>query len=212
PGYAEQIAAAAEETQFVEIDYNRPSYTGTCGIRGDLDMADALDLEKALQAGAEQQKQLGSALPLKARMAKALGNLARGELVLDYNSGLPTDQPNNLPQPPTTPARQVVLYTHLNADGSAYLENAGGHNLTPDQVREWCRTAGQVTIRSVVDLNEEITTPGYRPTDRQAEQVTLRDRSCPFPWCDHNARHGDTDHIEPFDPNGPPGQTTSSNL
>ncbi|RNL80932.1 HNH endonuclease signature motif containing protein [Nocardioides marmorisolisilvae] len=210
PVHAEEIAAAAEETQGVQILFDQPSYTGTCRIFGDLDMADAMDLEQALQAGAEQQKALGSELSLDARRAKALGNLARGELVLDYNSGLPAEAP--VATPPVTSPRQVVLYAHLNADGTAEIENNGRHLATVEQVREWTRTAGSVVVRPVLDLAEEITSPGYRPTARQAEQVVLRDRWCPFPFCTNSARHGDKDHIEPYDPNGPPGQTTSSNL
>ncbi|MFL6106564.1 MAG: HNH endonuclease signature motif containing protein [Marmoricola sp.] len=218
PVHAEQVAAAAEETQGVEILFDQPSYTGTCRIFGELDMADALDLEQALRVGAEQQEQLGSELPLKARLAKALGNLARGELVLDYNSGLPEGSRISRPDGgsplalPTTAPRQVVLYTHLHADGTAVVENRGPHLVTADQVREWCRTAGVVTVRPVLDLNEELTASGYRPTETQREQVALRDRWCPFPYCECSARYGDKDHIEEFDPGGPPGQTTSSNL
>ena len=212
PAHAEQIAADTEQTQEVQILFDQPSYTGTCRIFGDLDMADALDLEQVLQAGAQQQKDLGSELPLAARRAKALGNLARGELVLDYNSGLPETAAIKGLQAPTVDKRQVVLYAHLNADGSAEIENNGRHLVTIDQVREWCRTASKISVRPVLDLNEEITVPGYRPSDRLTEQVTLRDRWCPFPWCECNARYGDKDHIEPYDPDGPPGQTTSSNL
>jgi len=219
PAHAEQIAAAAEQTQGVEILYDQPSYTGTCRILGDLDLADAQDLEQAIQAGAEQQKQLGSELPLGARRAKALGNLARGEIVFDYNSGLPSPTETSIETntAPTVGKRQVMLYVHLSEDalrsgGTGRTENAGQHLVTADQIREWCRTAGKVTVRPVIDLNDELTTPGYRPTETQREQVTLRDRWCPFPFCECNARHGDQDHITPYDPDGPPDQTTSSNL
>jgi hypothetical protein len=212
PAHAEQIAAAAEQTQVLQIDADQPSYTGTCTIRGELDLPDALDLEQAVQAGAEQQADLGSALPLGARRAKALGNLARGELVLDYNSGLPETARIHDAAPPTVTKRQVVLYAHLNADGSAHLDNHGRHLVTPDQIRTWCGTAGSVVVKPILDLAEEITSPGYCPTERQAEQVALRDRWCPFPWCEHDARHADKDHVKPYDPDGPPDQTTSSNL
>jgi hypothetical protein len=212
PAFAEERAAAAEESQFVRIDADRLSYSGTCQLAGELDLADAQDLEQALRAGAAQQKDLGSPLSLDARRAKALGNLARGEIVLDYNSGLPEQASTDPITPPTVAPRQVVLYAHLGTDGTTFLENAGGHLVTPDQVREWCRTAGTVTVRPVIDLNDEIASLGYRPSDRQREQVILRDRWCPFPFCERDARHGDQDHIEPYDPDGPPWQTTSSNL
>jgi len=136
PGYAEQIAAQAEESQSLEIAYDQPSFTGTCRITGELDLADAQDLEQAVQAGAEQQKDLGSELPLGARRAKALGNLARGELVFDYNSGLPEPVENNDLKPPTVQKRQVMLYLHLTPEGHGLLENAGKHLVTADQIRE----------------------------------------------------------------------------
>jgi hypothetical protein len=213
PAFAEERAVQAEESQFLQIDANQVSFTGTCLLRGELDLADAQDLEQAVQAGAEQQKDLGSELPLGARRAKALGNLARGQLVFDYNSGLPEPVENsNLPKPPTVEKRQVMLYLHLTPEGHGLLENAGKHLVTADQIREWCHTAGTVTVRPVIDLAEEITAPGYRPTDRLREQTVLRDRVCVFPWCERSARHGDLDHVEPYDPGGPPGQTATSNL
>ena len=219
PFHAEEIAEAAEQGQFVEIQADRPSYTGTCRLAGELDLPDALDLERALQAGAEQQKDLGSDLPLGARMAKALGNLARGELVLDYNSGLPDSAKVDGVAPPKAVPRQVNLYLHLSEEaitgthpGTGLVENRGDQLVTADQVREWCGTAGKVTVRPVLDLNEEITSPGYRPSELLKEQVALRDRWCPFPYCECSARYGDKDHIDPFDPDGPPGQTSSSKL
>jgi hypothetical protein len=67
-------------------------------------------------------------------------------------------------------------------------------------------------VRPVLDLNEPITVAGYRPSERLREQVILRDGWCPFPFCECGARHGDLDHITEYDPDGPPGQTTSTNL
>jgi len=220
PQHAEQIAAAAEESQFLEIAYQQPSYTGTCLVTGELDLPDALDLEQAVQAGAEQQKDLGSRLGLGARRAKAVGNLARGELVFDYNSALPgPDREATAAEltPPVVDKRQVVLYVHLSEaalaqGGTGMIENQGKHLVTTDQIREWTRTAGTVTVRPVIDLNEEITSAGYQPSDRLREHVILRDRTCAFPFCERNARYADLDHIEAYDPDGPPGQTSACNL
>jgi hypothetical protein len=44
------------------------------------------------------------------------------------------------------------------------------------------------------------------------ELVILRDRHCVFPWCGRDARSCDLDHIEAYDPDGPPAQTTPANL
>ncbi len=45
-----------------------------------------------------------------------------------------------------------------------------------------------------------------------AEQVILRDKTCRFPYRERNARTSDLDHIEPYDKDGPPGQTNPENL
>jgi hypothetical protein len=44
------------------------------------------------------------------------------------------------------------------------------------------------------------------------EQVTLRDQHCVFPGCTRDARSCDLDHIQPYQPDGPPGQTHPGNL
>ena len=73
--------------------------------------------------------------------------------------------------------------------------------------------------RRPLDLAEEITIPGYTPSDRLAEQTRQRHPRCVFPHCTRRARrrttdetHADLDHITTHDPDGPPGQTTTSNL
>ncbi|MEN8707407.1 MAG: HNH endonuclease signature motif containing protein, partial [Nocardioides marinisabuli] len=73
--------------------------------------------------------------------------------------------------------------------------------------------------RRPIDLTEELTSDGYTPTDRLAEQTRQRHPRCVFPHCTRRARrrrpdepHADLDHIETYDPGGPPGQTTSANL
>ncbi|WP_148615883.1 hypothetical protein [Nocardioides rubriscoriae] len=49
----------------------------------------------------------------------------------------------------------------------------------------------------MVDLNADLTTAGYVPDARLAEQVDLRDRRCVFPFC---TRHRtDRDHTQPYD-------------
>ena len=42
--------------------------------------------------------------------------------------------------------------------------------------------------------------------------MILRDRTCVFAYCNRSARSADLDHIEPYDPDGPPDQTTTGNL
>jgi hypothetical protein len=67
-------------------------------------------------------------------------------------------------------------------------------------------------VKPVIDLTTPTTSPGHRPAEALAEKVRLRDRTCVFPYCHRPARGCDLDHVEPYDPTGPPGQTTSDNL
>ncbi len=52
---------------------------------GELDLADALDLDAAVAAGAQALKDLGSTDTLDVRRATAVGDLARRQLTLDLN-------------------------------------------------------------------------------------------------------------------------------
>lgn len=88
-----------------------------------------------------------------------------------------------------------------------------------DLVKSWCGDSHtRIDIRPVVDLNAELHTPGYEPTERQREQVQLRDATCAFPWCSHPAPRCDIDHTVPFDHAAvregrpQPGPTLTSNL
>ena len=69
-----------------------------------------------------------------------------------------------------------------------------------DQVKDWCGDSRtKVTIKPVIDLNAQLSTPAYEVPDRIRDQVVLRDRTCVFPWCTRPARRCDIDHITEFD-------------
>jgi len=201
PEHALELAQQAAETRHVTLHHN-PAFTGTSYLSGDLDLADALDLEAALQAGAAHLAEQGSTESLDVRRSQALGLLARGEVL-------------------ARPTRQVVLYVHTTHDnlttqgGAATLENAGGHLITVNQLRTWSETPGTTTnivVKPVIDLHEPLATDTYAIPDKICEHVLLRDRTCVFPWCNRNARRCDCDHIDPYDPTGPPCQTCTENL
>ena len=61
-------------------------YAGTMRMEAELDIADALDVDRALTHGAAMRKALGSSEPLAARRAKALGDLARTQTALDLHT------------------------------------------------------------------------------------------------------------------------------
>ncbi|MGO4257741.1 DUF222 domain-containing protein [Marmoricola sp. RAF53] len=220
PQTAREIAERRADQRHVTVDHHQVSFEGTSLIHGELDLVDALDLDARLSADAAQLKEWGSEASLDARRAEALGNLARGEMVLPggFETGAarlpqPPVGAERLPQPPVA-RRPVTLYLHLDPrDPFGRLENRGPHLISQEQIQGWLKAPGaQITIRPVIDLNDELATTAYQPSDRLREHVILRDRTCVFPYCTRNARACDLDHIEPYDPDGGNDQTRTSNL
>lgn len=190
PAYAAELAEQAADGRHVRIEHAPSSPAGTSYLSGELDVADALDLDRALQAGARQLASLGSTESLEVRRSQALGALARDDRQLELD-------------------RDVTLYVHLSPESNlAELEARGTHLLTAEQVRAWCGSA-RVTVKPVIDLAESRAAKSYEIPDRIRDQVVLRDRACVFPWCERNARRCDLDHIVPFDGGG---TTSTENL
>jgi hypothetical protein len=186
PDYALELAEKAAEQRHLTVDRRSFSFHGTSRIVGELDLADALDLDEALARGAEYLKEQGSTDSLDVRRAQALGRLARGE-----------QQRSDL-----------TLYVHLKPEDTHATLEAGQTLISTDQLRTWCADTENVTIKPVIDLGAEITSTGYQPSDRLREQVILRDRTCAHPYCTRPARRTDLDHINEY----PAGPTTTSNL
>ncbi|GAA1477954.1 hypothetical protein GCM10009623_24000 [Nocardioides aestuarii] len=210
-----QESEAPHDPRYVQIDPPVEPYGGTALLRGELDPADAHDLETALAAGAAALKDLGSQAPLDVRRAMALGDLARHQNSLDYDTD--PDETEH-----ARPARQVVLHVHLAAavtgqgdiefDRLATLET-GQLQVLLDQVRSWCTTTHTtVTVQPVLDLATRIRSAGYQPSTFLRDQVIERDRTCVFPWCSRPARACQLDHIKPHDPDDPDAATESGNL
>ena len=124
-------------------------------------------------------------------------------------------------------AREVVLHAHFDATtvgeqtvfGPTGRMEEGQRLILLDQVRSWCGDSRtKVTIKPVIDLNAQLSAPGYAIPDRIREQVILRDRTCVFPWCTRPARGCDIDHVIAYDHDAEaegrpqPGPTTTSNL
>jgi hypothetical protein len=180
PDQAEARRLAAADNRHVTIYTDQVGYDGTVHVQGDLDLADALDLDQALTDGAARLADLGCSDSLDVRRAHALGELARG-----------TDP--TLP----LPGREVVLHVHVTDQA---LSDAPGTRLArvedtrsfvdADQVRSWCGTPGtSVTVRPVLDLNDHLSSTAYETPDRLSEQAAHVDGSCVFPWCTRPAAH-----------------------
>ena len=211
------------DTRFLQIDDPLTPYGGNALLRGELDPADARDLEAAVAARAHQLAHDGCTLPLAVRRTMALADLARQQTALDLTDTDDTDTPDPSPARPK-PARQVVLHVHLAAavtgepdggitfDRLATLEH-GQQQVLLDQVKAWCTTTHTaVTVRPVLDLAAQIRSRGYTPSALLRELVIERDRSCVFPWCPRPARSCQLDHIKPHDPDDPDAGTHAGNL
>jgi hypothetical protein len=181
-------------------DGGQVGYAGTTQVTAELDLADALDLDHALREGAAELKALGSQESLGARRALTLGHLARHQLALDLAldlatatgtaTGLTPDTgaaaPTGTVAPPA--ARALELHLHFKAGLAGGLEidrhgrlDEGQRLLLLDLVKSWCGDSHtRITLKPVIDLNTELHTPGYEPTDRQREQIMLRDLRVPL--------------------------------
>ena len=199
-------------------------FAGTMSFEAELDLADALDLDRAISQGAATLKALGSDDSLNARRAAALGDLARTQTALDlFSQGHGTGHGDDgLPT-----AREVVVHAHFDAStdgqqtvfGPTGRMEEGQRLVLLDQIKHWCGDSRtKVTIKPVIDLQADLSTTAYEIPDRIREQVVLRDRTCVFPWCTRPARRCDIDHIIEFDHDAAaedrpqPGPTTTSNL
>ena len=183
--------------------------TGTADVTGTLAIEDALDLEKAVKDGAKTLGDLGCDESLDVRRSMAVGEMARNQLAFNLNGGDGDDLHSG-------GGRGVNLYAHLDPNGDhASLDNTGGGDVLIEQIRAWCQSVGNtVTITKVIDLNTQISTNAYTPTEKLVEQIRLRDQVCVYPHCTRRARYCDLDHRVPYHKQNPRagGQTTTRNL
>ena len=213
PEETERRRKAAADGRSFHIGTSQTTLEGTADVWGTLDVADALDLDAAVSAGAQTLKALGSTESLDVRRAQAVGALARQQLSLDLSADS-HDDPDQTAK--ARKPRQVVLYVHLaeaalrgEADGLGRCENTRSP-ISADQVRDWCANPdAQVVVKPVIDLADHHHVDAYEVPDRIAEQSTLINHSCVFPWCTRSARSCDSDHIQPHDRGGP---TCSDNI
>jgi hypothetical protein len=201
----------------VFLDTDQVSMAGHVEMRGTLDLGDALDLDKALAVTAGQLKLAGSGESLDARRATALGELARNQLALTYESTETVGGFETAPsgasstterQNPKHDGRPVTLYLHLSdqaltgASGVGRCENTRTP-IDAKTIREWCgREGAVVTVKPVIDLNDHVHVSQYEVPGRLKEATGLRDVQCVFPWCTRPARRCDHDHVIPHDQGG----------
>ena len=111
---------------------------------------------------------------------------------------------------------QTQIYVHLTdhtlATGTGVLRAEGIGPLLADQLAELIGY-GPYTVKPVIDLNDAVSVDAYEIPDRIRERVKLTHPVELFPFGTQETHRGmDLDHIQPYDPLGPPGQTSTTNL
>jgi hypothetical protein len=184
PETAEQKRRDAAEQRHFDVNTDQVSYDGTVRVEGELDLADALDLNDAITTGAKQLAALGNTESLDVRRS-----IAAGDLDLD------TEQ---------IAGRSVVLNVHVTQaalDGSETVGRCSNTRspISVEQIRQWCGNPhAQITVKPVVDLAEHIHVEAYETPDRLKEENTLVDVHCVFPFCTQPAHRCDHDHAIPY--------------
>jgi hypothetical protein len=199
PTEAEKRRREAADARHFDVDLQQVSFDGTVHIDAELDLADALDLNDAITTGATQLADLGCDETLDVRRSLAAGALARHELTLDLQTDAPAPR-----------KRELVIYVHLADAGVAGVENTRS-SVSVEQVKDWCKgTNTKVTVRPVIDLNDNLSTDSYRPTPTMREQAILVNATCVFARCSRPARAADLDHLDEFSREPDTGGPTDS--
>jgi hypothetical protein len=111
---------------------------------------------------------------------------------------------------------KVIAYVHLTdqtlttGQGVMRVEEHGP--MIADQLRELIGH-DQVILKPVIDLNDHISVDAYEIPERIRERVKLIYPVEQFVYGTVvTTMRTDLDHVEAYDPTGPPGQTSTSNL
>lgn len=177
PEEVDEDETYAQQGRGVEISTEEWGTAGVAHVGGVLDLPDAVDLEKAVAAGADALKKLGSDAPLDVRRSWALGDIARNAqmgatplLSLSDLSrrSMPSDAPRFHPDcacalgllPPgkAAPLGKVMMYLHLTPGALCNLPNSGndpgansakppGSPLLPESDRTALPKSGKNVIR-----------------------------------------------------------------
>ncbi len=186
---------------------------------------DALGFNATIGGMATGLGALGDTRPLDVRRAAAVGILADPQRALDLFADLDaaTEHPEPVEASSTVQRRvdtrpDVTLYVHLTdqalttGQGVARVEQVGP--VTLDRVKSWLGHT-HVTVKPVIDLNDQIPVDAYEIPDRIRETIHLAIPVDCFPYATSTRRTGDIDHTIPFvkpDDGGPPGQTAVGKL
>ena len=197
PEAAEERRREAQEHRHVDLGLDQVGYDGIAYGTTAMDVADALDLEQAIARRAKLNGQLGDEDSLDVRRAKALGEIAREDLILD----LEVVDPDTGEITRTVPGRKTELMLHI----SPLPTRPSGGSATPAPRSRWSRSRPgstcpntSVIVRPVIDLNGNQAVDSYEIPDRIRRHVTERDHHCVFPYCGKPVESCDIDHIKAY--------------
>ncbi|GAA4685443.1 HNH endonuclease signature motif containing protein [Nocardioides nanhaiensis] len=210
PDAAAQAEKKKRERRFFDIGESRrtpdiagtlESLAGTVEVTGCLDAADAADLEAAIHHTARALGKAGCEDSLDVRRAAAVGELARNQLSLDLETG-------EIHEPSAHTGRAIELVVHLSDEAftaAGFMVGRLESTQTPvsaEVIREWCGTAGRITVRPVIDLNGAVHVEQYEVPDRIKQRTRWTDLRCVYPHCNRPADRCDCDHTQPYDEGG----------
>ena len=141
PAAAEQRRRDARDHRHVDLGLDQVGYDGIAHGTTALDIAYALDFEQAIARRAKLNGQLGDTDSLQVRRAKALGEIAREDLILD----LDVADPDTGEITRTVPGRKTELILHLSATDQTV--GRFGNTRTPisvEQIKHWLSLANTV--------------------------------------------------------------------
>ncbi|MFC0622452.1 DUF222 domain-containing protein [Kribbella deserti] len=109
-----------------------------------------------------------------------------------------------------------TVYVHITdtalaaGEGVARVEGIGP--MLVSQLKELIAHE-HVVLKPVIDLREQISVDAYEAPQRIREWIKLRYPTPMVPWATtETTLSTDLDHVRPFTKNGPPGQTSTTNL
>ena len=215
-----------------KVVIGRPHDT-VAGVGAVIDAVDARFLDARLDQLAGILAQGGSTDSQQVRRATALGLLASPARALQLLQASLLDQP--LPDDTDTecPARGQRGHTCgtitvdpdrllPHADVVVHLTDAtladGGlarHTSIGPVLVEWLAEllpSTRIRLTPTIDHQQIAPADSYEVPDRIRQAVTWRNPVSAFPWATRKSTGCDLDHIVPYRPGGPPGQTSVDNL
>lgn len=196
---------------------------GAVALWGQWDAADAVAVDAALDLIADRlARETGAPEPggpagraqlVHRRLRSvALGQLARlalGEPTLLDLAGDTTDAVPSGSQKPRS-ATLVIHLDHAPIAPVASVERWGA--ILTEQLRDVLAGIGRITVRPIIDQTRPAATDGYTIPDALRDAVCTHWPVDVFPYGTRPSRACDLDHTVPYDPDGPPGQTSPDNL